>query len=151
MLLFLNDVSGSEIVLILVFILIFFGAKSIPGIARTMGRTVRQIKDASNDLQNEIRKSTGDIKKDLNLRSMVEESSKDIRRPLDQMAEELDGSVSYRPSRPTTKFPEAPAPVDDGIMRESLLQPDPDAPKVSESAKPADEEPGTANSKKNNE
>ncbi len=62
MILFLSDIAGSEILLILVFILIFFGSKSIPGIARTFGRTIRQIKDASQELQSEIKKSGLDIK-----------------------------------------------------------------------------------------
>ena len=67
MILLLDDIAGSEILLILVFILIFFGSKSIPGIAKTLGKTMRQIKDASQDIQNEIKKSGGDFKKDLNL------------------------------------------------------------------------------------
>jgi sec-independent protein translocase protein TatA len=71
MILFLSDVAGSEVVLILLFILMFFGSKSIPGIAKTMGRTMRQIKDASQDLQNEIKKSGVDIKNDLNLNRMI--------------------------------------------------------------------------------
>ena len=36
MLLILNDIAASEIVLILVFVLIFFGSKSIPGLAKTL-------------------------------------------------------------------------------------------------------------------
>ena len=41
MLLFL-DVSGGEILLILFFFLMFFGAKSIPGVAKTMGKADRK-------------------------------------------------------------------------------------------------------------
>ena len=67
MLLFLNDIAGSEVMVILIFILIFFGSKSIPGIAKSLGQTMRQIRDASNELQHEIKKSGMDIKKDINL------------------------------------------------------------------------------------
>ena len=63
MLIFLNDIAGSEVLLILAFILIFFGSKSIPGIARTFGRTIRHIKDPSSELQSEITKSGMDMKK----------------------------------------------------------------------------------------
>ena len=42
--LFLNDIAGTEILLILVFVLIFFGANSIPSIAKTMGKAIYQIK-----------------------------------------------------------------------------------------------------------
>lgn len=99
MYLFLNDVAGSEILLILFFILIFFGSKSIPGIARTVGRTMRQIQDASSDIQNEIKKSTSDYKKDLNLEGIFRETSEEVRRPLDQAMTELDNSVKYTPPK----------------------------------------------------
>jgi sec-independent protein translocase protein TatA len=101
--LILNDVAGSEILLILVFILIFFGAKSIPGLARTLGRTIRQVKDASAEIQNEIRKSSNDMKNDLNLKGMIEETAEDIKRPLDQYAHDLDNAVKYQPPNRNTK------------------------------------------------
>ena len=59
--LFLNDVAGSEIIVIILVVLIFFGSKSIPGIAKTLGKTLYQIKNASAELQNEIKKSGFDI------------------------------------------------------------------------------------------
>lgn len=99
MVLFLSDVAGSEILLILVFILIFFGSKSIPSLARTMGRTIRQIKDASNELQSEFKKSGMDIKKDLNLTGLVEETARDIRQPLDQYAADLEDAVRFEPPK----------------------------------------------------
>jgi len=95
--LFLNDIAGSEILLILVFVLMFFGSKSIPGLARTMGRTMRQIKDATADLQTEIKKSSNEMKKDLNLQGIIKETQNDIRRPLDQMVVDLDNAVKYEP------------------------------------------------------
>lgn len=103
--LFLNDVSGSEILLILLFILIFFGSKSIPGIARTMGRTMRQIKDATDEIQTEIKKSAGDYKKDLNLDGIFKETSEEIRRPLDQMVDDLDDSVRYETPKRVAPVP----------------------------------------------
>ena len=50
-LLFLNDIAGTEILLILVFVLLFFGSKSIPNIAKTMGRAIYQIRNASEDIK----------------------------------------------------------------------------------------------------
>ena len=84
MLLFLNDIAGSEVLLILVFILIFFGSKSIPSIAKTFGKTIYQVRQASSELQNEIKKSGLDIKKDLNIREQIQDITEDIQRPLDQ-------------------------------------------------------------------
>lgn len=101
MVLFLNDVAGSEIVLILFFILIFFGAKSIPGLAQTLGKTIRQVKDASAELQSEIKKSSTEMKKDLNLEGIVRETTDTIQRPLDQYADDLDNAVKYSGGRKT--------------------------------------------------
>lgn len=101
--LFLGDVAGSEILLILLFILIFFGANSIPGIARTMGRTIRQIKDASQEVQNEIRKSGGDIKADFNLQKMVDDSVNDIAQPFKEHARTLDQALEFEPPKPFVK------------------------------------------------
>jgi sec-independent protein translocase protein TatA len=95
MILFLSDVAGSEVLLILVFILIFFGSKSIPGIAKTFGRTIRQIKDASQDLQDEIKKSTGDMKGDLNLEGLFQDTRREIEQPFEEYASDLEESIKF--------------------------------------------------------
>lgn len=97
MLLILNDIGTGEVVLILVFILIFFGSKSIPGIARSVGRAMRQVKDASEEIQKEIKKSGGDLKKDLNLKGLINETAEEIKRPLDQMTVDIDEAIKYTP------------------------------------------------------
>lgn len=95
MILFLSDVAGSEVMLILLFVLMFFGSKSIPGLAKTMGKTMRQIKDASQDLQNEIKKSGIDIKNDLNLNRMIEETVEDIERPFQEQEREIHAAIRF--------------------------------------------------------
>lgn len=138
MLLFLNDVSGTEVLVILIFILMFFGSKSIPGIARSMGRTIRQIKDASNDLQDEIRKSGIDMKKDLNLSNIIQETTREIQQPLDQYADDLDQSIKFDPPKnsqiPST--PSQPVPEEPLKMEKAI---EPEAEKTS-SDEPANEE-----------
>jgi sec-independent protein translocase protein TatA len=98
--LFLNDIAGTEILLILVFVLVFFGANSIPSIAKTMGRAIYQIKNASDDLKSEIKKSTGDIKKDLNLKELIKETEEDINLPMDQMMTDIEHTINYEPKKP---------------------------------------------------
>lgn len=58
----LFGISGGEIFIIMLFVLVFFGADKIPGIARTMGRTIRQIKDATSDIQRDIQNSANTVK-----------------------------------------------------------------------------------------
>jgi sec-independent protein translocase protein TatA len=58
----LFDISGGELMLILLFVLLFFGAKGIPDIARTMGRAMRQFRDASDQVQREITKGAREVR-----------------------------------------------------------------------------------------
>lgn len=94
--LFLNDVSGSEIFLIFLFILLFFGSKSIPGIAKSMGRALFEFRNASNDLKNEIKKSGEKMKGDLNLKETIQEAEDEIVKPLDQAFTDVDNAVHYQ-------------------------------------------------------
>lgn len=41
-------------IIIALFIIIFFGAKKIPEIARGMGKGIREFKDATKEIKNEI-------------------------------------------------------------------------------------------------
>ena len=50
---------------IILFIIIFFGADKIPELARGMGKMIRQVRDASDDIKREIRDEGNQIKKDL--------------------------------------------------------------------------------------
>jgi len=55
--LFLGDIGGSELMLIMVVILIFFGANKIPELARGLGKGIREFKDASSQIRNEFEQS----------------------------------------------------------------------------------------------
>lgn len=53
-LLFLGDIGGSEMLLIMVAILVFFGANKIPELARGLGKGIREFKDASREIRSEF-------------------------------------------------------------------------------------------------
>lgn len=93
--LFLSDVAGSEVLLIVLIVLLFFGSKSIPGIAKTLGQALYQIRNASNDLQQEIRKSGQEMKADLNIQSILKETEETLTGPLDQVTTDIDNTVHY--------------------------------------------------------
>ncbi len=93
--LFLNDIAGSEILVVIFVVLIFFGSKSIPGIAKTLGKTLYQIKNASSELQNEIKKSGCDIKEDLKISNLIKEQQEEITRPMDQVYSEIENTMHY--------------------------------------------------------
>jgi sec-independent protein translocase protein TatA len=63
-LLFLN-LGGGEIFVVLMVVLLFFGSKRIPEFARNLGRGMRQFRNATNDIQQDITDSVKDVKKQI--------------------------------------------------------------------------------------
>ena len=61
-------IGGSEIIIILFFIVIFFGANKIPSLARSAGKIIREIQDASDDVRKEIQKNSSGIKDDFDIK-----------------------------------------------------------------------------------
>lgn len=68
-----------EIVFIFVIYLLLFGAKGIPSLAQTMGKAVRQFREASSDIQREIMNTSNDIRNEVN--KEVNKSTQDRPRP----------------------------------------------------------------------
>jgi sec-independent protein translocase protein TatA len=93
-----EDIAMSEIVVIMLVVLLFFGAKSIPGIAKTLGRTLYEFRNAQSELQREIQKSGMDIKKDMNFSELLKETTEEIRQPLDQVSTEINNTMEFRGS-----------------------------------------------------
>lgn len=60
-------IGGPEIIIILLFVVIFFGSKRIPELAKGLGRAIREVKDASNEIKKEIRDSASAVKDDLDI------------------------------------------------------------------------------------
>jgi len=85
-------VSGAEIGFILFIVLLVFGADKIPEIARGLGKTMKQIKHATNDIKSEITKSAEKQGLDLDI-------TKDVRKEIDKVKEEVEeitGSVKRK-------------------------------------------------------
>ncbi len=82
-------ISGAEIAFIIFIVIMVFGADKVPDIARGLGKGMRQIKDATNDIKSEITKSakesgvdvdiTGDVQKEID---KVKEDINDITGPV---------------------------------------------------------------------
>ncbi len=61
-------IGGPEIVVILLFVVMFFGSKKIPELAKGLGKAMREVKDASNEIKKEIRDSATSVKDDLDVK-----------------------------------------------------------------------------------
>ncbi|MHA7832319.1 MAG: Sec-independent protein translocase subunit TatA/TatB [Flagellimonas sp.] len=72
-------ISGAEIFFILFIVVMVFGADKIPGIARGLGKGMRQLKDATDDIKREIQKST-DVDTDFtkNIRKEIDDVKKNV-------------------------------------------------------------------------
>jgi len=57
---FLGGLGTTEVLVIMVVILIFFGAKRIPELARGLGKGIREFKDATKEIKNDIENAASD-------------------------------------------------------------------------------------------
>lgn len=102
-------IGFSEILIIMVVAIMLFGSKGIPDIARFLGKTMAQIKNASDELKNEIQKSavehgvdknslTGGISEDIrkakeglkNSLNPMENTVSEITTPIQQVKEDIE-------------------------------------------------------------
>ncbi|GAB4208795.1 MAG: hypothetical protein Fur0023_20590 [Bacteroidia bacterium] len=67
----------SEILLILFVILLLFGSKGLPNVARTLGKGINEFKRASETVEKDIMRNTGEI-------------SHQIKREIEEVKKELE-------------------------------------------------------------
>jgi len=90
---FINNVGGMEIILILVFVLMFFGSKSIPGLAKTLGKGMREIQHASDEIKREIQTTSNNIKSDLQLGDQVQQVIQNIEKEPKRLLDQIETEV----------------------------------------------------------
>jgi sec-independent protein translocase protein TatA len=76
-------IGGPEIFVIMLIVVMVFGADKIPEIARGLGKGIRQVKDATNDIKREISDTSKDHGLDADL-------GKDIKKEVDSVKENID-------------------------------------------------------------
>lgn len=85
-------ISGAEIFVILLIVVMVFGSDKLPEIARGLGKGMRQIKDATNDIKREIKTSAEKNNIDIDVAAKVR----------DEMNKVSDNFDDF--SRPVTKI-----------------------------------------------
>jgi sec-independent protein translocase protein TatA len=58
-------ISGPEIIVILLVVLLLFGSKKIPEFARGIGKGMREFRKATEDIKKEINEETSELEKDI--------------------------------------------------------------------------------------
>ena len=76
-------IGAPEILIVLLLVVMLFGADKIPEIARGLGKGMRQMKNATNDIKREIQDSAD--KHDLDL-----DVTKDIQKEIENVKENID-------------------------------------------------------------
>lgn len=87
-----------EIILIVFFILIFFGSKEIPDLARTIAKIIKQVKHASNELKHEITSTIDveDVKQKIGLNDIqneINQAKASVNDEINQSSKELKQTV----------------------------------------------------------
>jgi len=62
--LLIGPLGWSELIIILILILIFFGPKRLPDVAEAIGKSLRKFKKATSDMKDELESHDEDIEED---------------------------------------------------------------------------------------
>lgn len=60
---FIQNIGGGSLVLIILVIILLFGAKRIPELARGLGKGIREFKDATKEIQDDLEDGLKDKKR----------------------------------------------------------------------------------------
>ncbi|MBU2927495.1 twin-arginine translocase TatA/TatE family subunit [Winogradskyella psychrotolerans] len=77
-------IGGAEIMVILLIVVLVFGADKIPEIAQGLGKGMRQLRDASNDIKQEVTKSA----KENNI--LDKDVTKDVQEEINKIKDDLE-------------------------------------------------------------
>ncbi|MEH6407304.1 MAG: twin-arginine translocase TatA/TatE family subunit [Leeuwenhoekiella sp.] len=76
-------ISGGEIAFVVFIVIMVFGADKVPDIARELGKGMRTIRNATNEIKSEITKSAED-------RGINTDIVKDVKKEIDRAKEGID-------------------------------------------------------------
>ena len=82
-------ISGAEIAFIVFIVLMVFGADKVPEIARGLGKGMRQLKDATNEIKAEVMRSAEEQGIDTDIAKDVKKEIDDVKKGI----EEISGTV----------------------------------------------------------
>jgi len=86
-------IGTTEVMFILFIVVMVFGADKIPEIARGLGKGMRMLKDATNDIKTEITKSVE--KQGIDTKSLTNNVNEELKKVKDEI-EDLTGSIKRK-------------------------------------------------------
>ena len=84
-------ISGQEIVILALAVLILFGSKKIPEMARGLGKGMREFRKAADDIKRELNQSAPDIKSGFDdIGKDIKDSAEDLKKDFNKFKDDLD-------------------------------------------------------------
>lgn len=88
-------ISGGEIAIILLIVVMVFGADKIPDIARNLGKAAKSVKNATDDIKNEITKSSEKATQEFNKVDISKQIDKEASK-IQEDIDEITGPIKRR-------------------------------------------------------
>lgn len=86
-------ISGAEIFIILVIVVMLFGADKLPELARGLGKGMQQLKNATNEVKKEINDGAKKQGIDTSLTSDIQKDFKNIKNKVQDNIDDLTGPI----------------------------------------------------------
>ncbi len=67
--------------MILLVVLLLFGGKGVPNLAKALGKGIREFKDAANGIQKDLHQNTG------NITSTIQEHIQEVKKEVDKLSD----------------------------------------------------------------
>jgi sec-independent protein translocase protein TatA len=84
-------ISGQEIVILALAVLILFGSKKIPEMARGLGKGMREFRKAADDIKRELNQSAPDIKSGLeDIGKDIKDSAQELKNDFNKFKDDID-------------------------------------------------------------
>ncbi|MBA4152966.1 twin-arginine translocase TatA/TatE family subunit [Flavobacterium sp.] len=97
-------IGGGEFILIIFVVLMLFGSDKIPDIARTLGKMMRQLKHATDDIKSEIQKSADANGLDAqNLSSGISQEIQKVKQDFNDIVKPTDLDTAFKTEIEKTK------------------------------------------------
>lgn len=124
--------GGGELIFIVLIIIMLFGSKKIPELARGLGRGMREIKNATNDIQKELKEGAREVNNAKDFTNVEKQVNNLIKEDKEKNKEtslrEEQAEKGDDPNIPKIKPVDNPNVVQrgSGQLKENVDNPDPD-------------------------
>jgi Tat protein translocase TatB subunit len=114
------DISGGELLVIMLVVFLVFGPEKMPDMARKAGRLMNQMKKASNDLTREFKKETSVLQNEINtVQSKVKDQVESVNREYNSTRTQVNNELNTPAKTSVTTDPKLP-----GKEKAENLQPE---------------------------